>query len=77
MAAPADTSRSWGPISIGSPWVRAIAEWLPLSQAVALVRPLFLDRWPSQPLLHLGVLALYAGISWNIALHFTRKRFRA
>ena len=59
------------------PWVRAIAEWLPLSQAVALVRPLFLDRWPSQPLLHLGVLALYAGISWSIALHFTRKRFRA
>jgi lipooligosaccharide transport system permease protein len=34
------------------PWVRAIAEWLPLTQAIALVRPLFLDRWPSQPLLH-------------------------
>jgi lipooligosaccharide transport system permease protein len=59
------------------PWVRAVAEWLPLSQAVALVRPLFLDQWPSQPLLHLGVLALYASISWSIALHFTRKRFRA
>jgi lipooligosaccharide transport system permease protein len=58
------------------PWVRAVAEWLPLSQAIALVRPLFLDRWPSQPLLHLGVLALYAGVAWAIALHFTRKRFR-
>jgi len=58
------------------PWVRAIAEWLPLTQAIALVRPLFLDRWPSQPLLHLGVLALYAGIAWAIALHFTRKRFK-
>ena len=57
------------------PWVRAIAEWLPLTQAIALVRPLFLDRWPSQPLLHLGVLALYAGVAWAIALHFTRKRF--
>ena len=57
-------------------WVRSIAEWLPLSQAVALVRPLFLDRWPSQPLLHLGVLALYAGVAWAIALHFTRKRFK-
>lgn len=59
------------------PWVRAIAEWLPLTQAIALVRPLFLDRWPSQPLLHLGVLALYAGVAWAIALHFTRKRFKA
>ena len=58
------------------PWVRAIAEWLPLTQAIALVRPLFLDRWPSQPLLHLGVLALYAVIAWAIALHFTRKRFK-
>ncbi len=58
------------------PWVRAVAQWLPLSQAIALVRPLFLDRWPSQPLLHLGVLALYAGVAWAIALHFTRKRFR-
>ena len=59
------------------PWVRAIAEWLPLTQAIALVRPLFLDRWPSQPLLHLGVLALYAVVAWAIALHFTRKRFKA
>ena len=58
------------------PWVREIAEWLPLTQAIALVRPLFLDRWPSQPLLHLGVLALYAGVAWAIALHFTRKRFK-
>jgi lipooligosaccharide transport system permease protein len=58
------------------PWVRAVAEWLPLSQAIALVRPLFLDQWPSQPLLHLGVLALYAGAAWAIALHFTRKRFK-
>jgi lipooligosaccharide transport system permease protein len=58
------------------PWVRAIAEWLPLTQAIALVRPLFLDRWPSQPLLHLGVLALYAVVAWAIALHFTRKRFK-
>jgi lipooligosaccharide transport system permease protein len=58
------------------PWVRAVAEWLPLSQAIALVRPLFLDQWPSQPLLHLGVLALYASVAWAIALHFTRKRFK-
>ena len=58
------------------PWVRSVAEFLPLSQAVALVRPLFLDRWPEQAFLHLGALAMYAGIAWVIALHFTRKRFR-
>jgi len=58
------------------PWVRLVAEFLPLSQAVALVRPLFLDRWPEQAFLHLGALAMYAGIAWVIALHFTRKRFR-
>ena len=57
-------------------WVRSVAEFLPLSQAVALVRPLFLDRWPEQAFLHLGALAIYAGIAWVIALHFTRKRFR-
>jgi lipooligosaccharide transport system permease protein len=58
------------------PWVHSVAEFLPLSQAVALVRPLFLDRWPEQAFLHLGALAMYAGIAWVIALHFTRKRFR-
>ncbi len=57
-------------------WVRSVAEFLPLSQAIALVRPLFLDRWPEQAFLHLGALAMYAGIAWVIALHFTRKRFR-
>jgi lipooligosaccharide transport system permease protein len=57
--------------------VRHIAEWLPLTQAIALVRPLFLDQWPTQPALHLGVLALYATVSWKIALHLTKKRFKA
>ena len=57
--------------------VRHIAAWLPLTQAIALVRPLFMDQWPSNPLLHLGVLALYATVAWRIALHLTKKRFRA
>lgn len=50
--------------------------WLPLTQAVELVRPLFLGRWPPQALLHLFVLALYAVVAWRIALAFTRRRFR-
>jgi len=55
--------------------VRVVSDWLPLTQAVALVRPLFLDRWPEQGWLHLAVLAIYAGVAWCIALHLTRRRF--
>jgi len=57
--------------------VREVSAWLPLTQAIALVRPLFLDQWPAQPLLHLGVLALYAVVAWRMALHLTQKRFKA
>jgi lipooligosaccharide transport system permease protein len=57
--------------------VRDISEWLPLTQAIALVRPLFLDQWPTDVALHLGVLAVYALVAWKIALHLTKKRFRA
>ena len=57
--------------------VRDISAWLPLTQAIALVRPLFLDQWPTQPALHLAVLAMYAGGAWVIALRLTRKRFKS
>ena len=57
--------------------VRDISEWLPLTQAIALVRPLFLDQWPTDVALHLGVLAVYALVAWKIALQLTKKRFRA
>ena len=56
--------------------VRDISAWLPLTQAIALVRPLFLDQWPADAALHLGVLAIYALVAWKIALHLTKKRFR-
>ena len=56
--------------------VRAIAGWLPLSNAVALVRPLFMDQWPQTPLWNAGVLLVYAVVSFWIALALTRKRFR-
>ncbi len=58
-------------------WVRLIADWLPLSVAVDLVRPLFLDRWPEHPLRNVLVLALFAGVSFWVALALTRKRFRS
>ena len=56
--------------------VRWVAMVLPLTQAVTLVRPLFMDQWPTDVLLHLGVLTAYAVVAWLIALHLTRKRFR-
>jgi len=59
------------------PWVRLVADWLPLSAAVELVRPLFLDRWPEHPLRHALVLLLCSGVSFWIALALTRKRFRS
>jgi lipooligosaccharide transport system permease protein len=55
--------------------VRVVADWLPLSNAVALVRPLFMDEWPSDALRHILVLVTYAGVSFWVALALTRKRF--
>jgi len=63
------------PIEQLPPTVRVVAEWLPLSNAVALVRPLFMDQWPQDALRHLLVLATYACVSFWIALALTRKRF--
>jgi lipooligosaccharide transport system permease protein len=57
--------------------VRVISEWLPLTQAIALIRPLFMDQWPTDVALHLGVLALYTVVAWKLALHLTKKRFKA
>ena len=57
------------------PLVRLVADWLPLSNAVALVRPLFMDQWPRDVLHHGGVLMAYAVVSFWVALALTRKRF--
>ena len=57
------------------PIVRAVSDWLPLTSAVELVRPLFMDQWPTQWALHVAVLTLYAVGGFWIALALTRKRF--
>ncbi len=57
------------------PVVQGLSDWLPLTHAVELVRPLFMDRWPDAPLLHLTVLATYAVVGFWVALALTRKRF--
>ncbi|MDT8989988.1 ABC transporter permease [Curvibacter sp. APW13] len=56
--------------------VAAVAAWLPLSNAVALVRPLFMDQWPQDWLRPALVLLAYASLSFWLALGLTRKRFR-
>ena len=56
--------------------VRVVADWLPLSSAVLLVRPLFMDQWPVNAAQHGAVLVAYAVVSFWIALALTRKRFR-
>ena len=59
------------------PVVRDIAGWLPLTNAVTLVRPLFMDQWPAQVLQPVLVLAAYTVGGFWIALALTRKRFHA
>ncbi len=55
--------------------VRHVSDWLPLTNAVELVRPLFMDQWPARPWLHAAVLLAYAVAAFWLALAITRKRF--
>ena len=57
--------------------VRAVSDWLPLTNAVELVRPLFMDQWPQHPVQHALVLLAYTVLSFWLALALTRKRFQA
>ncbi|GAB3193446.1 ABC transporter permease [Hydrogenophaga aquatica] len=52
-----------------------LANLLPLTHAVQLVRPLFLDQWPDNVLLHASVLAAYTVVGFWVALALTRRRF--
>lgn len=53
-----------------------LSEALPLTHAVELVRPLFVDQWPAAPLRHALVLLAYAVAAFWVALVLTRRRFR-
>jgi lipooligosaccharide transport system permease protein len=50
---------------------------LPLWHATSLVRPLMLGQAPADPLLHAGVLVLYAGVSFHAAIVLLRRRLLA
>ena len=59
------------------PVVRAISDWLPLTNAVELVRPLFMDQWPDNVQRHGLVLVVTTVAAFWVALALTRKRFKA
>lgn len=58
-------------------FMQAVAQWLPLTAAVELIRPLFLGHWPAQGQQHLLVLLAYGVAGFWLALALTRKRFRS
>jgi lipooligosaccharide transport system permease protein len=58
------------------PLLRWVSDWLPLTNAVELVRPLFMDRWPEEGVRNLLVLAFYAVAAFWLALALTRRRFQ-
>jgi lipooligosaccharide transport system permease protein len=57
--------------------LRTASDWLPLTNAVELVRPMFMDQWPAHWLRSALVLAAYTVVAFWVALALTRRRFRA
>ena len=55
--------------------VRHFSYALPLTHAVELVRPLFMDQWPTNAWVHGGVLLAYTVGGFWLALALTRRRF--
>lgn len=55
-------------------WVQTGAQWLPLTAAVDLVRPLILGRMPDQPLFDLCLLVAYGSVGFWWAVVLTRRR---
>lgn len=57
--------------------LRLFSDWLPLTNAVEMVRPMFMDQWPASPWRHAVVLVAYTVAAFWVALALTRRRFRA
>jgi len=62
------------PLSQLPGWLRAVAEWLPMTAAVNLVRPLALGRWPEHLLRDVALLGIWGAACFAIALALTRRR---
>lgn len=55
-------------------WLQSLADFLPLSAAVRLVRPLLLGRLPEHPVPDLLILVASASVAFYIATVLTRRR---
>jgi lipooligosaccharide transport system permease protein len=55
-------------------WLQTLSQWLPLSSAVQVVRPLILGDWPPAPWTHIAVLAGYCVLGFYVATILTRRR---
>jgi lipooligosaccharide transport system permease protein len=55
-------------------WLQGVAQVLPLTHAVALVRPLMNDAVPASAVLHVAVLLGYATVACYAALVLARRR---
>lgn len=62
------------PVSTLPEFMQSVVQILPLTHAVELTRPLVAGLPVENPLLHLGVLAIYALLGYYLAVVFTRKR---
>jgi lipooligosaccharide transport system permease protein len=62
------------PVDQLPPLVQAAAAWLPLTHAVALVRPLLLGEVPDSIVWHLAMLVITAAAAFQVALVLTRRR---
>jgi lipooligosaccharide transport system permease protein len=57
--------------------LRVVSDWLPLTAAVELIRPLFLGQWPAHFGQNFALLVAYAVLGFWLALGLTRRRFRS
>lgn len=62
------------PIDTLPEFAQVLAQALPLTHAVQLVRPLLTDLPLTHPLLHVAVLVMYALVGYAIAAHLAAKR---
>ena len=62
------------PIDTLPAFVQIMAQILPLTHAVALIRPLLTEMPLTMPLLHIAVLALYAAAGFTLAARLAARR---
>lgn len=55
-------------------WLRVIAQWLPLTAAVDIMRPLALGRFPEHFIREFALLSSYLVVCYYVALVLTRRR---